>query len=209
MAFQLSTRNANTPKTKVIQRSPILESPASGDGRDILWLADLRGTFTQERTGFEPDVNVRHVKLNGIRIDFDEVDRKSMLPAIHLDVSLKLDLLITNRNFFGANYDKVFAHIKYRGDELGQMESTGGRVPARSAVRAEAALELQGKQLYQHVPELLVDVANRELPLEVVAVFFGVVEAFFINKNEKVTATCNVVIDPKDKVILSQECNLV
>ncbi|KAL3688720.1 hypothetical protein R1sor_015029 [Riccia sorocarpa] len=157
----------------------------------------------------EPDVNVRHVKLTGIRIDFEEADRKSVLPSIRLDVSLKLDLLITNRNFFGANYDKVFAHIKYRGDELGEMESTGGRVPARSAVTAEAALDLEGKQLYHHVPELLVDVANRELPLEVVAVFFGVVEVLFFNKSEQVTAACNIVIDPKEKLVLSQDCNLL
>ncbi|KAG6556669.1 hypothetical protein Mapa_001610 [Marchantia paleacea] len=157
----------------------------------------------------EPGIDVRRIKLDGISIQYDDSDKRSVLPAIHLDVNLKLDLLITNRNFFGANYDKVVAHIKYRGDELGQVESTGGKIPARSTVSAVAALDLQGKELFQHVPELLVDVANRELPLDVVAVFFGAVEVLFFDKYEEVTVSCEMLIDPKDKVVLSQHCNLV
>lgn len=133
----------------------------------------------------KPEVEVTKITLEKIKLHVD--DKTSLIPTVHVDVSLDLRLKITNSNFFGVLYDKLVVDFSYRGDNLGNVESTGGEVPSRSMVMATAKLDLLGAPLLDHATELIEDVYNREVPLETVTEFTGAVEMFSLRPKIKVS----------------------
>ncbi|BBN17529.1 protein MpLEA-like57 [Marchantia polymorpha subsp. ruderalis] len=163
-------------------------------------------------TGFilypkEPVMDLRRVTLEDISFHMD--DGKSIIPSVTLDLSLSLLLKITNTNFFGVDYDKVVVHISYRGDELGKVQSQGGLVPARSVAMVAALLDLKGTQLMKHVSDIIVDVANNEVPIETRTVFSGVVQIMMFRPHIEVTVYCKMLVDPKSKLVLNKDCSLL
>eukprot|EP00246_Nothoceros_aenigmaticus_P015462 TRINITY_DN642_c0_g1_i1.p1 TRINITY_DN642_c0_g1~~TRINITY_DN642_c0_g1_i1.p1 ORF type:complete len:216 (-),score=42.88 TRINITY_DN642_c0_g1_i1:864-1511(-) len=154
-----------------------------------------------------PEVEVKEITLDGISISQDD-DSSSIIPSFSLDVSLELVLEIKNENVYGLTYDNILVHIFYRGDEIAQVESDGGSVGARSVTNATATLELEGKQILDNFGDLWSDVSNRSVPLVAVAELKGNLELLFFRPYIEVNSTCELVVDPEEKVITSQECNI-
>ncbi|CAM6102049.1 unnamed protein product [Calypogeia fissa] len=155
----------------------------------------------------QPDIEVKRITLENISLSVN--NSQSIIPSVNLDVSLSLRIKITNSNFFGVVYDNLVVVFSYRGDELGKVESSGGEVPSRSKVIANARLDLLGAPLMSHATELIEDVYNGEVPLQTVAEFSGAVEMFSLRPHINMKVYCNMTIDPVDKEVLSKDCSLI
>ncbi|KAJ7565531.1 hypothetical protein O6H91_02G064200 [Diphasiastrum complanatum] len=134
-------------------------------------------------TGFllwprNPNVEVTRTDLQGISLNTLQ-SNGSLFPTVFLNVDMTLDLQIMNPNLFGINYDLLTVHIMYRGHEIAVVNSTGGRIPARSIAHSTATMNLQGLQVLHDIPFLLIDMADNRLPLDTLTIFAGTVEIFF------------------------------
>lgn len=151
-----------------------------------------------------PDVEVKQWKVNGISVDSRETE--SVLPAYQLNVSLEMLVEIGNPNYAGLVYDDVEVRIVYRGDEIGQVQAEGSTIKARSRANHTATVELEGNEIFDNAKELVADYYNGELPLTTYAAFDGSLRLWFVKPLLKVTVACDLVLNPKNNTILSQEC---
>ncbi|KAG0576603.1 hypothetical protein KC19_5G093000 [Ceratodon purpureus] len=151
-----------------------------------------------------PGVEVKMWKLNGISVDSKETE--SILPAYQLNVSLDMLVEIQNPNYAGLVYKDVTVRIVYRGDEVGQVQSEGERIKARSSANHTATVELEGNEIFDNAKELVADYYNGELPLTTYATFDGYLKFWVAEPLLKVTVACDLVLNPKNNTILSQEC---
>jgi len=152
-----------------------------------------------------PDVEVKQWKLNGISIDTKETE-SSILPSVQLNVSLDVLVQIANPNHAGLVYDHVTVRIVYRGDEVGQVQSEGSRIKARSTANHTATVELEGGEIIGNAKELVEDYYNGEMNLTTFTTVDGALQLWFVKPLLKVTVACDLVVNPKNQTILSQEC---
>ncbi|CAK9224335.1 unnamed protein product [Sphagnum troendelagicum] len=155
----------------------------------------------------QPVVELKRWKLDGITID-QRHDGKSIFPVVDFNVTLDVLLEIKNRNFAGVEYDYWRTRILYRDSEVGDVKLKGGSIRARSVVRVPAVINLETRQILENASELWMDYVNRRLPLTTRIQFIGALQFFFLKPHVEVNLSCDVVVDPKDKVILKEECGL-
>lgn len=124
-----------------------------------------------------PDVEVKEWKLNGISMNSEESE--SFIPSYQLNVSIELMLQIANPNYAGVKYDNLTVLILYRGVEIGEVQSEGVSIKARSTVNFTATVNLEGKEILENVKDLLVDYSKRELPLTTYTTIDGAVQLYF------------------------------
>lgn len=138
----------------------------------------------------QPDVEVKKWKLNGISIDTKETE--SILPSVQLNVSLDMVVEIANPNYAGMVYDDVTVRIVYRGDEVGQVQSEGSRIKARSTANHTATVELEGNEIIDNAKQLVQDYANGKMPLTTYTTFDGSLQLWFVKPLLKVR-TCSLL----------------
>jgi hypothetical protein len=151
-----------------------------------------------------PEVEVKDWKLNGISIDTKNTG--SILPSVYLNVSLDVLVEIANPNHAGLVYDNVTVRIEYRGDEIGQVQSEGSRIMARSTANHTATVELEGNEIIGNAKQLIADYASGKMPLRTYTSVDGNLQLWFVKPLLKVTVACDLVVNPMNKTILSQEC---
>jgi hypothetical protein len=170
-------------------------------------LVMLVGSITTAGFVFWPtplDVQAKEWKLNGISIVTKET--KSILPSYQLNVSLNVLVEIKNPNYAGVVYDNVTVRIVYRGDDLGQVKAEGSRIEARSTANHTATVNLKGNEILNDAKQLMEDYSDGKLPLTTYTAFDGSIQFWFVKPLLKVTVACDLVLNPEDETILSQEC---
>ncbi|KAJ7519780.1 hypothetical protein O6H91_20G055300 [Diphasiastrum complanatum] len=155
-----------------------------------------------------PELEVKQWKLNGISIDSSSTQGGSILPEVGLNVSWDLLVAVENPNYVGLAYDSLMVQVLYKDSEIGEVESAGGSVAACSTANVTATVSLQATQILYNVKDLLIDVANRELPLTTYTTINGAVQLLLLKPHITVTVACEVVVDPKAQEILRQDCGL-
>ena len=141
-----------------------------------------------------PDVQLEHWKLIGINIDSKEEGR-SIIPVVHLNISLDVILKIRNRNFAGVFYDSLSVEILYRGAELGDAKLKGGHIVARGTVEVPAVLNLEATEILENASELIVDVAHRKVPFTMRTRLIGAVDFVALQPHVDVCKSCLQFLD--------------
>ncbi|XP_024529145.1 uncharacterized protein LOC112345843 [Selaginella moellendorffii] len=147
----------------------------------------------------------RDPELEVVGLDFKGLNLNTT-GGVHLDVDLRLEIQVENPNFFAVDYDRVTVRIYYHGDELGHVDSAGGSVPARRTVNLTANATLQGLEIVKNAMRLISDANKEKIPVSVAAGFDGNLEILAIHPSIKVAISCDLVVDPRNNTILSQEC---
>ena len=122
-----------------------------------------------------PDVQLKQWKLNSISIDIKEEGR-SVIPLVNLNISLDVMLNIRNRNFAGVFYDSLSVEILYRHAEIGDAKLSMGHIVARGTVEVPALLIWEAREIIENAGELVVDVAERKVPLTMRTRLIGAVD---------------------------------
>lgn len=152
------------------------------------------------------DMSVDDVSLG--KIHFQIKREGSIIPSVYLNLTLDLKLVAENPNYFDVTYETVIVTIYYDDDEIGQVESHGGDIGARSTSSVDAVLELNSNQIASNVLSLIADVASGAVPLQVVATFDGHIYVLCFKIPLEADVTCNLVIDPDDQVVTDQSCSV-
>eukprot|EP00249_Psilotum_nudum_P016970 c26083_g1_i3 orf=293-979(-) len=151
-------------------------------------------------------IHMTLLRLEGVHVDVKRGD--SIIPRVFLDITLRLRVRVVNPNYFGVDYKSVTAVIFYNEEKLGYVDSEGGKVPARSTAYVSATLNLTGIELGRNVLSLLEDLAARRVPFSTKAHFRGRIRILFFEVPMEADVSCNLVIDPEDQAILSEDCDL-
>ncbi|XP_073124105.1 uncharacterized protein [Henckelia pumila] len=146
----------------------------------------------------KPQLSIVHLKLNGLSFH--------ALPEISLDVKLNLTVRVRNRDFYSVDYDWVNVTIGYRGQNLGNATSEGGKVKARSSSYVNATLDLDAVEILSDVVTLVKDVAEGEITFDTESKIGGKLKLFFFDLPLKATISCEVVADTSNQTISSQNC---
>lgn len=152
------------------------------------------------------NMNVDDISLG--KIHFSVKREGSVNPKVYLNLTLDLKLEAENLNYFDVTYETVITYIYYEGDEIGEVESHGGDIEARSMSFFDATLELNSDEIVSNVLSLLSDVDSGALPLQTVATFDGHMNVLWFKIPLEAEVTCNLVIDPDDQVIVSKSCSV-
>lgn len=147
-----------------------------------------------------PEVEVVGTRLSALRIH--------TLPRVSMDIQLALQLSIRNPNLLGFEYDHVRSAVGYRGQRVGEAETTtGGVVRARSSKTTTVELDLVGSELLENARDLLADVARRKLPIEANSTIYGAAKVLGWRWKLTVAVDCNLIIDPVKKLLLDNACS--
>ncbi|KAG0583294.1 hypothetical protein KC19_3G124300 [Ceratodon purpureus] len=155
----------------------------------------------------QPEIELEHWKLNGINFDSKEEGR-SIIPAVYVNISLDVILQIKNPNFVGIYYDFLKVEILYRGSYLGDAKLKGGHILARRAVPVPAILNLEAREILENAVELLADIARGEVPLTTHIKIVGDVDLQAVRPHIDVNLNCDVVVDPRTKLVIREFCGL-
>ncbi|XP_024401731.1 uncharacterized protein [Physcomitrium patens] len=155
----------------------------------------------------QPQIELEHWKLVGINFDTKEEGR-SIIPVVYLNISLDVVLKIKNPNFVGIYYDFLDVEIQYRGSYLGNAQLKGGHILARRTVLVPAILNLEAREILENASELLMDIAHGEIPLTNHIKIVGAVDLQVVRPHIDVHVSCDVVVDPKTKLVIRQYCGL-
>lgn len=124
------------------------------------------------------DVQLKQWKLNGISIDIKEEGR-SIIPLVNLNISLDVMLNNRNRNFAGVFDDSLSVEILYRQAEIGDAKLSTGHIVARGTVEVPALLILEAREIIENAGELIVDIAERKVPLIMRTQLIGAVNLIY------------------------------
>lgn len=155
----------------------------------------------------QPQVELEHWKLNGINFDSKEGGR-SIIPVVYINVSLDVVLQIENPNFVGIYYDFLKVEILYRGSYIGEAKLEGGHILARRTVLVPAVLNLEAREILEKAAELLADITRGEVPLTTHVKIVGAVDFQAVRPHIDVNLNCDVVVDPKTKLVIREFCGL-
>ncbi|KAI5082624.1 hypothetical protein GOP47_0002367 [Adiantum capillus-veneris] len=167
----------------------------------LLSLASVVSFFVWPRT---LEITVTDITLRNIHFNVKKGD--SLIPQVFLDLSLDVRLRARNPNFFGVTYENVTVSILFEGDEIAQVESYGAKLDALSTSYADATLELHSYCIASNVLKLLADVANKALPLQTITMCRGNINLYILKLPLEGKVTCNLVVNPQDQLIISQDC---
>lgn len=168
----------------------------------MLAVAAVASFFLWPRT---LEMTVAEMDLSKIHFNVKKGD--SFIPQVFLDLTLDLRLQARNPNFFGVTYENVTVSILFEDDELAQVESFGAKLDALSTSYADATLDLHSYRIASNVLRLLADVASRAVPLQTVTTCKGYINMLFLQIPLEGKVTCNLVVNPQDEVIISQDCD--
>jgi hypothetical protein len=154
-----------------------------------------------------PEIEIKNWKLNGVSIGGKQ-ESGSVVPTVQLNVSLDLLIQMHNPNYVGGMYDLLTVQICYRGVEIGVVQSERVSIKAQSTVNFTATVDLEGHEILDKAKELWIDVSKGELPLTTLTTVDGAVQFLFIKPHVQVALACNLVVDPKEQVLLSEDCGL-
>lgn len=156
----------------------------------------------------QPEIQVSHTQFNDM--NFQTIPNPgSDVPYLFMNTSMNMFLQIKNTDFFNVWYDSVNVGLGYRGQMIGVFESEGGRLAARQTVYLNSTLELYGTEVSNDVGNFLEDLARKELPLDTVAEFSGGIRLLYAKFSLKKAVSCEVVVNPDNQTVLSQDCGLV
>jgi hypothetical protein len=88
------------------------------------------------------------------------------------------------------------------------VQSERVSIKAQSTVNFTATVDLEGHEILDKAKELWIDVSKGELPLTTLTTVDGAVQFLFIKPHVQVALACNLVVDPKEQVLLSEDCGL-
>lgn len=71
-----------------------------------------------------------------------------------------------------------------------------------------AILNLEARQILENASELLADITRGEVPLTTNIKFIGEVDLEAIRPHIDVNVSCDVVVDPKTKLVIREFCGL-
>lgn len=145
------------------------------------------------------------VDLNLGNINFNIV--KGVIPQVFLTITLDVRLQVRNPNFFGVTYDTVTVSILFNGDEIGEVQSQGDNFLARSTSYVDATLDLNSYQIASDVLLLVAAVDSGAVPLQTVTALDGHINLLWLELPVQGTVSCNLVVDPQEQVLLSQDCD--
>ncbi|KAM7509501.1 hypothetical protein LguiA_019954 [Lonicera macranthoides] len=146
----------------------------------------------------DPNLTLVRLNLNKIKLHSS--------PSISLDLSFSLTLRVFNRDFFSLKYSSIDVSVGYRGQNLGNVTSEGGKVKARGTSYVNATLDLDGFQVIEDVLYLIEDMAKGSIPFETDSVVEGEVGISFIQIPIKARVWCEVEVDSKNQTIIHKDC---
>lgn len=156
----------------------------------------------------QPVIQVIRVNFN--TINFQTAPQPgSVVPRLFMNISMDMALKVNNKDYFSLEYDSLDVGLGYRGRRIGVVESEGGRLPARHTAYVNSTLELDGVEILHDSVYLLEDLVRKELPLYTVAEFNGSVRVLLVKVPLKKVVSCEVVVNPDNQTILSQDCGLM
>ncbi|KAH7298624.1 hypothetical protein KP509_25G051700 [Ceratopteris richardii] len=152
------------------------------------------------------NVTVDDVSLGKIHFN---VDREgSIIPRIYLNLTLNLKLEAANPNYFRVTYETLNVSIFYQDDPIGQVESDGGDIRARSKSSMDATLKLTGYEIASNILSLIADIARHAVPLQTITTFDGHIDVFSFKIPLRAHVSCNLLIDPESQSITSKSCSM-
>ncbi|GLJ26266.1 hypothetical protein SUGI_0504820 [Cryptomeria japonica] len=154
----------------------------------------------------QPQIEV--VRLNLQNISFQTADKSgSIIPHLYMNISMGMTIKVKNRDYFGLDYDYLRVGIGYRGRAIGVVNSQSGSLSSRGTSYVDATLDLNGIEVLNDVFYLLRDLDRGQLPLDTTTVFHGRVRVLFVKFTLKEVASCEVVVNPTEQVIVAQDCD--
>eukprot|EP00250_Pteridium_aquilinum_P012375 c20690_g1_i1 orf=38-772(+) len=151
------------------------------------------------------EMTVSDLTLSKIHFNIKKGD--SFIPQVFLDLTLDLRLQARNPNFFGVTYENFTVSISYEDDEIAEVESYGAELDALSTSYANATLDIHSYQIASNVLRLLADIASKALPLQTVTICKGHINVLLFKLPLEGKATCNLVVNPQDQIVISQDCD--
>ncbi|KAK9142463.1 hypothetical protein Syun_011863 [Stephania yunnanensis] len=127
-------------------------------------------------------------------------------PSLSLDLSLALTIQVRNPDFFSLHYNSLFVSIRYRGRELGVVESSGGFVKARGSSYVDATLQLDGVEFLMDFFSLVEDLSKGVIPFETVTEVGGDLGLLVFHVPIKATVSCEVYVNTNNQTIERQNC---
>ncbi|KAJ6841793.1 uncharacterized protein M6B38_305355 [Iris pallida] len=137
------------------------------------------------------------------------VSPRVSFPAISVDlnVTLDLDLLVTNPNRASFDHAPAKTVLYYRGAQVGDADVAPGRIPSHGSETMHARLTVEAGKLSSEAMSLLSDViagsvgfdASTRVPGRVT--FLG-----FIKHHAVATSECHVEVGFPDLKVRSQQC---
>ncbi|XP_022924899.1 uncharacterized protein LOC111432307 [Cucurbita moschata] len=127
--------------------------------------------------------------------------------AVGLNITLIVDVSITNPNKVGFSYSNSTALLNYRGELIGEAPIPSGRINANQSKRMNITVTIMADRLLRS-STVLSDVVAGSIPLNTYTRISGKVRILGIFKIRVVSSTsCDFTIDISDRKIGDQQCS--
>ncbi|XP_027344699.1 uncharacterized protein LOC113857140 [Abrus precatorius] len=129
------------------------------------------------------------------------------LPPIGADVMMSVTVRVRNRAVYWLELREVDVGIRYRGKKLGHVESEGWHVRGWGFSHVDGDLEFSGLPASE-VAHLLEDLAKGRVYFHTVTEVTGQLGFFLFHfpLTFKVILSCEILINTKNRSIVSQHC---
>ncbi|XP_010529410.1 PREDICTED: uncharacterized protein LOC104806281 [Tarenaya hassleriana] len=123
-----------------------------------------------------------------------------------LNLTLDVDLSLTNPNRVGFSYDPTSALLNYRGDLIGEAPIPAGRIPAEGRKPMNLTLTLMADRLLSN-SQLLSDVISGELLLNTLVKVTGKVRIInLFNLRVRSSSSCDLTLSISARNVTRQVC---
>ncbi|XP_010248434.1 PREDICTED: uncharacterized protein LOC104591335 [Nelumbo nucifera] len=122
-----------------------------------------------------------------------------------LEAELNLAVHVKNPNITHVNYSSANIPIYYHGAILGFAQVHAGTQRPKSCQVLRLRARLHGLELAQHSPQLLADVARREMVLDAAGEVGGTANLLWWGTRFKLHVESHLVVDPVSLDVVDQE----
>ncbi|KDP21825.1 hypothetical protein JCGZ_00612 [Jatropha curcas] len=149
----------------------------------------------------EPSTTVDSISLQNLRISPD-IARMN----VDLNITLDVDLTVTNPNKVGFKYKNGSAFLNYRGELVGEVPIPAGKMSSDSTRPMNLTVTVMADRLLSN-PQLIPDVASGVLTFSSLIKLSGKVAIFKIFKvSVDTTTTCDITIFVSNSTLGDQNC---
>ncbi|EEF30579.1 uncharacterized protein LOC8271693 [Ricinus communis] len=149
----------------------------------------------------EPTTTIDSISLENLKVDLDAARM-----GVDLNMTMDVDLTVTNPNKVGLKYKNGSALLNYRGELVGEVPIPAGKMGADETRPMNVTVTVMADRLLSN-PQLFSDVMSGLLNVSTLIKLSGKVAIFNIFKiSVDTTTTCDVSVFIANATIADQKC---
>lgn len=149
----------------------------------------------------EPSTTVDSITLNNLRVSLD-----SARMGVNLNMTLDVDLTVTNPNKVGFKYKNGSALLDYKGEVFGEVPIPAGKIGADDTKPMNVTVTVMADRLLSN-SQLYTEVLSGVMTVSTVIKISGKVLIFNIFKvSADTTTTCDITVFISNSTVGDQNC---